>query len=194
MTEALGESVKFAVILDRDFRPADEIASVSKKLSKRVALTHIHQRKEVENYLLVPGALDRTIREALAERERKGGSPVDSPESTEILLLKVTEKIKHEIQGQYTARQIDYQRTLGAKIDNARISSETAAWFERAWATLDTRLSIVPGKRVLSLLNEYLQKHYKVTVTTRMIIAEMRRREIPDELTGLLRKLDRMRS
>ena len=43
-------------------------------------------------------------------------------------------------------------------------------------------------------LNDYLQKYYKVTLTPRMIIAEMRQEEMPDELTGLLRRLDRMRS
>ena len=192
MTEALGETVEFAVILDRDFRPDQEIAEVARALSKRVKIAHIHERKEIENYVLVPTALDRAISEALAEQRRRGALSGPDPEPAEPLLARLTDDLRHEIQGQYVGRHIEYSRRNGSGKDTAQISAETAAWFDQRWSTLEGRLSVLPGKRVLSALNAHLQQKHNVTITARRIVSVMRANEIPSELVKLLNGLDRM--
>jgi hypothetical protein len=44
----------FAIVLDRDYRSDEEIESLRDTLQESVRLAHIHERKEIENYLLIP--------------------------------------------------------------------------------------------------------------------------------------------
>lgn len=194
ITAALGEGVRFAVILDRDYRPPDEMHGLRDALSSEMTITHIHERKEIENYLLLPVVLDRAISAALAEQAHRSRSTAEiTPESAEEILDRVTQDIRGDVQAQHIERTVEYHRKAGSGKSIATISADVIAWFDQAWETLETRLAIVPGKSVLRLLNAHLQKHYKVTVTPRMIASEMRKSEIPEDLAGLLRKLDRMR-
>lgn len=59
MELTLGTKVLRAVIFDRDFRSDADVAEVRAYLKKFAALVHIHTRKELENYLLEPGPIDR---------------------------------------------------------------------------------------------------------------------------------------
>ncbi len=195
ITAALGEGVRFAVILDRDYRPPGEIRGLREALSGEMTVTHIHERKEIENYLLLPVVLDRAISAALAERARRGGSTAGLPaEPADQILDRVTQGIKGDVQAQHIERTVEHHRRAGSGKSIATISADVIAWFDESWETLDARLAIVPGKSVLRLLNAHLQKHYQVTVTPRTIVSEMRKSEIPEDLVSLLRRLDRMRS
>ena len=57
----LGTSIKAAALLDRDYRSDAECAAIEKDAAKFCQLAKIHKRKEVENFLLIPRALDRAI-------------------------------------------------------------------------------------------------------------------------------------
>lgn len=195
ISEALGDDVQFAVILDRDFRPPGEIREVKEILSKEIDLVHIHERKEIENYLFVPGALSRAIDLAITDRSRRRGtSKTATVQPVEDILSEVTRSIKSVVEAQYIAGAVNYNRAIRSTKDISTIGADTIDWFEETWGALGSRLSIVPGKSVLSLLNAHLQREYKVAVTPRMILAEMRRVELPTDVLELLRRLDRMRS
>jgi hypothetical protein len=94
-------------------------------------MAHIHARKEIENYLLVPAALDRAIEQAMGERREKisrlfSGS-VD-------LLLKITDPFRDSVQAQLQARRWDHFCHSGR--DLADVNRETLASFGTAWANL----------------------------------------------------------
>lgn len=55
----LGGKIAAAVILDRDYRSQAECDSISQACEECCNLVRIHARKEVENFLLVPEAIDR---------------------------------------------------------------------------------------------------------------------------------------
>jgi hypothetical protein len=60
------------IILDRDFRCDEEIAEVVGHCSEFSDFVFIHERKEVENYLLVPAAIDRAAARRLRDRINRG--------------------------------------------------------------------------------------------------------------------------
>lgn len=65
-----------AVVLDRDYRSDVELAEVKADLVKAGFKVHIHRRKEIENYLLDPGALQAALVTRLRERARRSGGAV----------------------------------------------------------------------------------------------------------------------
>src|SRR6185503_15113533 len=71
----LGTKLALAVICDRDYRCESEIREISRELQENVALVHFHARKEIENYLLVPAAIQRAVEQHLREGAKPGEVP-----------------------------------------------------------------------------------------------------------------------
>ena len=191
VSQSMGGSLLFGGIFDRDFRPDEEIDHLIKKLSKELALSVILERKEIENYLLVPTALDRTMDKLLGEKTQPSGeSAVTDRRSTE-LLKEITGPMKADVQAQYIAKRVDFLTQSGK--DASTISREAIEIFDRKWSDEEFRLHIVPGKKVLSELFSRVQTEYKVNLTTARIIEQMRRKEIPRDLRQTLRDVDSFR-
>jgi hypothetical protein len=78
---AVGGKVDKGVIFDRDYRSAEEVEELLVDLRRICSLAHIHKRKEIENYLLVPSAIERTlharIREEVSIGDRRSISRLD---------------------------------------------------------------------------------------------------------------------
>lgn len=188
MTEALGDDLEFAGVFDRDFRCDEEVAMVVEQLEQRLDLVHVQRRKETENYLLVPEALQRAATIAIRDRaRRKGELPAVEPPDIRMLLDRVTEPMRFEISGQYVGKKIDFRRRQ--RLDSASVAAEVAKWFDRTWSSLDTRLEIVPGKDVLRELNQKLQEAYSIHLTWRPIVAAFRESEVPLEMRSLVASL-----
>jgi energy-coupling factor transporter ATP-binding protein EcfA2 len=189
-TQALGEDVQFAGVFDRDYRCDEEVADVQSQLDACLRLVHIQRRKETENYLLVPEVLQRAVESAARDRSRRTGTPPHLGGALIVELLdRVTAPLRFEIQGQYVGKGIDYRRKQG--LDSSTVASEVTQWFDRTWATLDSRLEIVPGKDVLRALNHELQQSYGIALTWRAIVAAFRQTEVPLEMRALVDSLSR---
>jgi len=79
---------------------------------------------------------------------------------------------------------------LDRSLDDSTVTSRLLAAFDDKWDDLDSRLSIVPGKELLSRLNTHLQKTYRVTVTPNLIIAAMTESDVPIEIKTIIASLD----
>jgi energy-coupling factor transporter ATP-binding protein EcfA2 len=188
IAEALGSTLAIAAVYDRDYYCEEEIADVSSTLRTQLKLAHVHQRKEIENYLLVPAALDRAIARALAERTvRTGIAPITVP-SISVLLQEITDSLKDEVQSQIIARRTNY--LLKSRKDVSDITRDALAWFSPRWNNMNERVKLVPGKTVLSLMRERTQTTLGISLTQTQIVDAMHRDEIPDDLLQLLRHLD----
>jgi hypothetical protein len=51
-------------------------------------------------------------------------------------------------------------------------------------------LNIVPGKQVVSSLNEYLQSNFSLSISVLGIAENFEQEDIADEMAGILRKFD----
>jgi energy-coupling factor transporter ATP-binding protein EcfA2 len=188
--ESLGETVLFACVLDRDYRCEEEIEFVTAALSTAKVLVHIHKRKEIENYLLLPGVLQRAVAKAVQGRRSEGGAATASMPSVAQMLEEITGAMEDEVFGELIANRDRFLRRTGPGVDSATVTKETLRRERVRWSSLDSRLELVPGKKVLSALNNRLQKEVGITLSAKRIIDEVTAAEIPEDLKQLLEKLN----
>jgi hypothetical protein len=75
--------------------------------------------------------------------------------------------------------------------DAATIANETIALLDDEWASLDTRMLVVPGKRLLSMLNTHLQQTLRISITPTQIIRSLSEADLNAGLVEILPDLDR---
>lgn len=185
----LDASILKAVILDRDYRPAEEAKEILGDLRKEVDLAWIHNCKEIENFLLNPKVLQRAIAARVAERHKRlGGEKKDAPDVAS-LLDEVTSSMKAVVAGQYLAKRSEFLRKKNPGLDIAASNAEVVTSFEKDWGALESRLRIVSGKQVLAELNQKLQKAVGVSLSYTQICGHFTRDEIPEDLKVLLRRV-----
>ena len=188
VSESIGAPTLFAGIFDRDFRPDEEINELLKSFDSALELAVILERKEIENYLLIPVGLERTLDNLLRDRARRNGESATVGKPIAELLQEITAAMKAEVQSQYIAKRVDFLRHTGK--DSSTISREAIEIFDRHWNDDRLRLHIVPGKRVLRELFSRIQNEYKVTLTPARIIEQLRESDVPLDLRQTLRRLD----
>ena len=188
ISDALGASLTIGAIYDRDFFCKEEITQVSEVLAKHLTLSHVHERKEIENYLLVPTALDRAIERAVSERAVRTSVKCQAlPQSADIL-KQISDPLKDEVQSQIIARRVNFLRGSGKDI--ADITRETLTWFTPRWDDLDSRFFLLPGKDVLRKFRDHIQSKVGVSLTDSRIIEAMHKDEIPADMVCLLKNLN----
>lgn len=190
--KAVGKSLNIGVIYDRDYFPEEQVQDIKDDLSKHLSIAHIHGRKEIENYLLIPSALEKALEKAIKERAKRSGEKEINHTPISELLNEITEPMKSDIQAQYMAKRSDYLKF--SKLDNATINAETIDIFNKKWATVETRMEIVPGKEVLKKFREKVQTDYSVNLTETRIINEIDKEDIPVDLIELLQTLEEFRT
>lgn len=195
LKRALSVPIRLFGVFDRDYRCDGEVSSIRAALEKEFFRFEILNRKELENYLLVPEAIDRAVARALKDNARRTGSAaaVVSPVISD-LLEEVTSKLKSAVGPKYVAEHVDYESGHGSSKAKATLTQEAMERFEDLWSSPLGRLEIVPGKQVLSALNAELQPRYKVQVTPRSIIDSMHEDEIPADMRRLVRDMERFRT
>ena len=154
---------------------------------------HIHKRKEIENYLLDASAIDRAIKRQVSERNKRTEKKVKYDGKAEDLLGQITSPMKHMVGAQFLAKRTQYEKSKQPGTDYATINQQLLEEFESIWKDWSKRRDIVPGKELLSQLNQRLQQECSVTITPAGIISAMQQDEVPDEISNLIGQLDQFR-
>jgi len=186
----LGSKISVAVVFDRDYRSDSEVATELSELGTFCDYAHIHSRKELENFLLVPDALTRAITQRVGERNKRMGGTTSFSENIQTLLLGITDTMKHAVQAQYLKRQHPFAKSLNRSLDDSTVTTELLAAFDEKWKDLNSRLNMVPGKEVLSRMNAHLQETCGVTVTPTFIIEAMQESEVATEMKAMITSLN----
>src|SRR5262249_34685173 len=153
----LGTDITKAVIFDRDYRSDSEVDDVLKDLRRFCCLAFIHKRKEIENYLLEPSAIERAIIRRIIENHKRGGKASKFNTDGSEMLLGITNPLRNKVSGQYLAKRAIYEKLKNPGLDPATINERIMSEFDTLWEKLSSRLIVVPGKQVLSILNQRLQ-------------------------------------
>lgn len=191
IADALGASLSIAAVYDRDYFCEDQIFDIIEKLSEHVILAHVHDRKEIENYFLIPDVLDRALHRANEERSTRSSVDKSNIESVSVYLREITDSMHDDVLSQILSKRATYLRSTS--IDLANINKETLLKFEEQWRNIETRLMIVPGKEVIRRLRASIQERFNLSLTDARIIDSMHRDQIPQDLCDLLMKLDAFR-
>jgi UDP-2,3-diacylglucosamine pyrophosphatase LpxH len=192
--EALGTELLIAAVYDRDYFCDEEIDDVLAKMAKSLRLAHVHSKKEIENYLLVPSALARAIQRASPpDREAKGGEG-GLDVSVRELLLELTEDMRDEAEAQCIDKYSQYLRsTRKDKSDGSTLTRAAMRRFRTRWDSSDARLDVVSGKETLRRLRERVAGEYGVSLTDARIIDALKPDEISPDLVHLLHRLEAFR-
>jgi AAA domain, putative AbiEii toxin, Type IV TA system/AAA ATPase domain len=191
ISRALDNEVAIGAVFDRDYFPDAQIGAVGREVEQGLRFSHIHLRKEIENYLLVPDALERALDSALQDRAQREEKAVQPCDPITPLLTEITERHRVEVQAQRTSREVEYRKSnQDRKVDPTTLQSEAIRNFENVWKTLEGRLTVVPGKAVLAELRDAVAERYGVSLPDNKIIAAMRKSDIPVDFQEFLQKLE----
>jgi energy-coupling factor transporter ATP-binding protein EcfA2 len=190
MEQTLGVSVAAAAILDRDYRSAEECRKIVSTCERFCDLAIIHDSKEIENFLLVPEAIDRAAAARLSDRAKRGGT-VEAFEAVAGPTLEgFAESKRNYVTSQYLASRRRYERASGSDAFEETLNQQELEDLQLRWSTPGVKLRMIPGKEALSAVNQVLQDRYSVNVTPTAIIEAMRVSEVPTEVADLLARLD----
>ena len=193
MELTLGSKLLKLVVFDRDYRSAEEADNIEEELREFCDFAVVHPCKEIENYVLVPHAVEVAINRRIREREVEGAPQTAACTNMEGVLMELSETLKSQVLSQQIDATQRFKKKTAPGINGATVSKQTMEAFEAVWPDFEHRMKIVPGKELLSLLNGYVQKEFKVSVTAGQIIDAMRPDEVPDDIQVIVRRLESCR-
>jgi energy-coupling factor transporter ATP-binding protein EcfA2 len=182
LKNSLGQTITTYCILDRDYHTPQEIDERKADAVLRSVELHIWSRKEIENYLLVPSAIQRVI---LADCRRGDNLPTEEQIRTK--LDELTETLKDEVFDALTTEYLARDRAGGVTKAHRHARERISA----AWSTDEGRLAIVSGKTLISNLSRWCQQQFDVSLSTARIARELRQVEICPELRSVIAAIER---
>jgi len=179
LKNAGGDDITTYCVLDSDYHTVDQIRDRLDSANSHSVQLHIWTRKEIENYLIVPTAIERIIRSST-----KGNCP--TVDEINERLHAITDSVREET---FDAMANDYHledRAGGISKANQRARKR----IDEAWKDLDGRLTVVSGKRVLSMLSEWTKSAFGVSFGAARIAQELRSDEIDMELRAVIEAIE----
>jgi len=189
MEATLSVKIKRGVVFDRDYRSDAVVLALETELRAKSEFVRVHARKELENFLLVPTALERAVKARIEASKSRGGSPRELSRPMVDILRQLSDEMKSEVFGQYNAAGVRAICDLDKGTDPATASAIVHRELEVRWSDLTQRLMLVPGKAMLARLNDFLQRECAVALTTSAIVSAMRSDEVPGEMVTLIAEL-----
>jgi len=189
MELSLGIEISAAAVLDRDYRSDAERQKIVNECKEFCEYVSIYTKKEIENFLLDPQAIDRAAERRIEDKIKRGSTSVCYSPLAAMTLNEFAESKK-----QYVAAQLNFFRENFDKPDYKRISKATYMQqlleeFDMNWANLSNRIDLIPGKDALSFINERLQNAFGISITPTLIIAEMKHSELSSEMVEIIKSL-----
>lgn len=184
-------NIKIFAIYDRDYYCDEQLVEIESQLRKELSDAQILARKEMENYLLNVEVLQRVMEKQLDQKDKRQGTLTVPPKTVEQYLAEITEAERIDAQSQYVAKKLAHHKR--SEKDASTLSKQAIQEFERKWADIRVRMTIVPGKSVLRALRDAVQIDLGINLTDIQIIDEHRETEIPSDLKALIARLEAFR-
>ena len=190
MEATLGTRVVASVVLDRDYRSLPECAKITGECRRSADYVTILSCKEIENFLLVPAAIDRAAARRIAARpDRSSAKEVKVPWA-ESVLAAYADSQRSYISAQFIEQARKFERVNSPSRHETEVSKDVLDWLEGQWSDTKSRLALLPGKEALSVVNAALQREYGVSITPASIIEAMQLSEIDDTVVQLVSSLE----
>jgi predicted ATPase len=181
LKNAGGQSIVVYCILDSDYHIASDIEKRRHEAKTAGVQLKIWEKKEVENYLLVPSTIQRLIASRVPRRK--------TPPTSEVIVQKLNEicsELKDDIFDALSSEIHSQDRKLGASGANKLARDH----INQRWKTFDGRLSMVSGKEVISRLSKWSQDQYSVSLNALLIARNIRLEEISNEVIKIIEAIE----
>lgn len=179
-TNRYGERIRVYALLDHDYYPDDEIDERRAEARHADVDLHVWRRKEIENYLLVPGAVARLIASEVppgAAAPTAGDVKVELDNVVAALRVEVTDCYGTQIQARDRRLAFATARHLAEQIVEAAYQSQSGSW------------AVVSGKAALSRLSVWSQQTFGVSFGAERVARELRPAEIDAEIAGVIQAI-----
>jgi predicted ATP-dependent endonuclease of OLD family len=128
METALGTKIASAAILDRDYRSDGECAKICEDCKTFCNFVVVHRRKEIENFILIPPAINRAMTLKIADQARRSGVPRVYNSDASDLLVQYAETKKSYITSQFLKGWRHFERTNSPGMDEAQVTEIGLTW------------------------------------------------------------------
>ncbi len=181
LRDAAKDTIRPYCILDSDYKTE---AAIQKRLETAKAegiQLHIWKRKEIENYLLVPSAIQRVI-------ARDAAPEISTPSVVKIeaKLDEIVESLRLDVLNGMAAEFFEEERKLGFPGANRK----ALARLESIWKTRQGRISAVCGKDVLHKLFDWVSSQFKVSLSALKLAKEISEHELDPEVRQIISAIE----
>jgi predicted ATPase len=170
--------IRVYCIFDSDYHTQEEKDERKNDAETHSLNLHIWSKKEIENFLLLPEVIFRTINKS----KRKGTLSVEIIENK---LDEIAEKYKSELYLDFATEIQNRNRQLALK----SASNEAAIYLDPIWDK--NKLSLLPGKKIISELSSWSQEQYNANLNSFKIARNINKNEISIEVKHLIEKIER---
>ena len=167
---------KIFCILDKDYDENYNL-KIRRAAGENNISLYFLQKLEIENYLIIP-----RIIASLINKDKKD----------------VEEKI---IELANSLREVTFDRILQERIKEydksdvknkiAAISRETREYINNNWNSLSQILNIIPGKELKSRIFDWAKKTYKISLSDKQILSQMKKDDIPEDFLSFLKTISK---
>jgi hypothetical protein len=141
----------------------------------------IWNRKEIENYLLVPNAIERILKKSSPKKVAVDGREIAD------MIGKIAEGMKEEVEDHFVESFHIRDKAAGAAA-----ASKRAREFMKANWSGDSRLRLVGGKKMFNRISEWTQGRYGVSLSPIKIAAELERVELDEDIVSLITRIEQV--
>ena len=180
-----GFKIPVSAIFDRDYRCDEAIEYFIDEVNNKDTLCKVLPVKELENLLLVPTAIKNVIRKYSSDI-----LPKNWDKEVDQIFEDACESTKSEVLSRRIGSKIDFLRASGSKKDSITVSVEEERDFTQKWNHRNYRISVVPGKTVLSKITTSIQEKFSVTITPTRLIDEIHENEFSEDALQIIRDIE----
>jgi len=174
------QSIKAYCILDSDYHTSEEHERIKKESKANDLSLHIWSRKEIENYVLSPGAISRVI-------EKRSDSAPPTIKEIRAQIDKICDGMETEILDQISD-EIGGRDRKGSADSNKKARE----LISEAWTSYDGKISICSGKKIVSGLSAWSQKKFGVSFSALTIAREIRQEDLDDEVIQVIAAIENL--
>ena len=173
--------IKCFALADRDYRDERVIEKVYQDAEKEHLTLHVWHRKEIENYFIESKILHSFIPEKLN---------VSYDEFLAILDNLIEDQETSVFDSYANQYRIDCKfLDNGQQWDVATCNQHAREFLQTHWTTRENKICLIGGKNFISVLSDYFQRNYQVTLSARKIIERFTPDTIPTEIKDFLKQL-----
>jgi hypothetical protein len=171
-----GEDIDTYCLLDSDYHTPAQIAARHMEAKSHGVKLHVWSRKEIENFLLVPTTIHRILQVGCKAK-------LAPPSLQDVVdeIHRIAESLKDDVFDSFCT-EFATDRSLAAGTANKMARERVAL----AWSTFEGRLAVIPGKQAVSMVSEWGQAKFGVSLNAVKIASFLQTDEIHSELKAVV--------
>lgn len=178
-----GEAIRVFCIFDSDFHSELQIEERQRQAVENGVFLHIWRRKELENYLIAPGAIARIIGSHVPN------AAVDLEGVVGNAITVEAQALENETFDAFATEALTRDRSLGVSGANSRARETLAA----RRAVSGHLAEVVSGKQLIARLSEWSQQEFGVSLSPMQLAKALLPSEVPNEMREVLAAIEEVR-